>query len=380
LYGFWYLFVFIGAGMAFLVLYIFYKKYLSPLQKNHNLLSIGDYFGLKYGLLSKTFINLILCGGLVLFLILQMFVNTGLFSTLLHVEKITALIITTGVVCIYLWFGGFKASVKTDIFQGFLMLPIIITIFIFPVHFTLEKIPQAFDLSQFWFAIGLMLLQFLSLLGQPESFQRIFASRDVKSLKKGLERAFIILALIAGSIAYLGINFKFSGLISDPSDLFTKGVLTALPAWLSPLLTISLIAAFMGTIDSSAFALGVLVARMREKDEERIVKSTRLFTTFGIVISAVSSLYLFSFLSSAFALISLISVIGAALMVSITLKPNTSEINIFLIVGFITFILGLILKFVTDNPLTSLIPSASALISMLLIRFYARIRARTILH
>lgn len=377
LYGFWYLFAFIGAGMAFVVLYLFYKKQLSPLQKEHTFLSIGDYFGFQYGSFSKVFVNLILCGGLLLFLILQMFVNTGLFSALLHVEKIPALLLTAGVVCIYLWFGGFKASVKTDIFQGLLMLPIILTIFVFPVHFTAEKIPTAFDLSQFWFAIGLAFLQFFSLLGQAESFQRVFASRDAKSLKKGLTIAFILLALVAGSIAYLGINFKFAGIATDPSNLFTEGVLGALPQWLGSLLIVSLIAAFMGTIDSSAFALGVLVARMRKITEETVIKSTRLFTLLGIVISAIASLYLFSFLSSVFALISLISVIGAALFVSFLFKPNTFEINTFLIVGSAVFILGLIFKFVTDNPLTSLIPSGAALIALLLVRSYQKLMIKS---
>jgi Na+/proline symporter len=373
LYGFWYLFVFIGAGIAFIVLYFFYKKRLVALQKNHDLLSIGDYFGIQYGSLSKNFVNLILCGGLLLFLILQLFVNTGLFSALLHIEKIPALLLTAGVVCVYLWLGGFKASVKTDIFQGFLMLPIILTIFVFPFHFTLEKIPTAFDPSQFWFAIGLALLQFFNLLGQAESFQRVFASRDVQSLKKGLSIAFILLALVAGSIAYLGINFKFAGITTDPSNLFTEGVLFALPEWLGSLLIVSLIAAFMGTIDSSAFAFGVLVARMRKTNEETVVKSTRLFTLLGIFISALASLYLFSFLSSVFALISLISIIGAALLISFIFKLNSLEINSFLFVGTVVFVLGLIFKFVNDNPLTSLIPSGAALVAFLAVRGYQKL-------
>ncbi|MFA6254050.1 MAG: hypothetical protein WC640_02195 [Candidatus Paceibacterota bacterium] len=370
LYGFWYLMAFVGAGMALVVLYFFYKKRLSSLQKEYNLLSIGDYFGLQYGSLSKIFVNLILCGGLSLFLILQMFVNTGLFSTLLHIEKIPALLLTTGVVCVYLWFGGFKASIKTDIFQGLLILPIVLTIFIFPVNFTIAKIPTALDPSQFWFAIGLALLQFLSLLGQAESFQRIFASKDAQSLKKGLIFAFILLALVAGAIAYLGINFKFAGIIADPSNLFSEGVLAALPGWLGSLLIISLIAAFMGTIDSSAFALGVLVAKMKKTKKENVIRKTRLFTILGIIISAGASLYLFSFLSSVFALISLISVIGAALLISFLFKPSAFEINTFLIVGTIVYVLGLILKFVTDNPLTSLIPSGIALLTFLLVRIY----------
>lgn len=379
LYGFWYLFAFIGAGLAFVVLYFFYKKQLVPLQKAHNLLSIGDYFGVRYGSWSKIFVNLILCGGLLLFLILQIFVNTGLFSSLLHMEKIPALLLTAGVVCAYLWFGGFKVSVKTDIFQGILMLPIILTIFIFPVHITTEKIATAFDPSQFWFAVGLMLLQFLSLLGQAESFQRVFASKDAASLKRGLKTAFILLVLVAGSIAYLGVNFKFSGMAVDPSSLFTTGVLAALPEWLGSMLIVSLIAAFMGTIDSSAFALGAMAAKIRRTAEETSVRSIRFFTLSGIIVSAAASLYLFSFLSSVFALISLISVIGAALLVSFFLKPNTVEMNTFLVVGTVVFIAGLIWKFVTDDPLTSLIPSGAALLALLILKTYRQFVAHNLI-
>lgn len=378
LYGFWYLMAFVGAGSAFIVLYFFYKKQLLTLQKGHNLFSVGDYFGIKYGFFTKNFTNLILCGGLLFFLILQMFVNTGLFSALLNIEIIPALLITVGVVCIYLWFGGFKASVKTDIFQGVLMLPIIITVFIFPVHFTSEKILTAFDPSQFGFAIGLAFLQFFSLLGQAESFQRVFASRDAQSLKRGLFIAFILLVLVAGSIAYLGINFRFSGVVLDPSNLFIEGVLDVLPEWLSSLLIVSLIAAFMGTIDSSAFAFGVLSAQMRKVNKEKIVQSIRLFTFLGILISALASLYLFSFLSSVFALISLISLIGAALFISLLFKMNAFEMNSFLFVGTLIFVLGLVFKYVTDNPLTSLIPSAAALIVILIIRLYRQFAIRFI--
>src|SRR3989344_2917620 len=37
LYGFWYLMAFVGSGMALVVLYLFYKKQLSTLQKEHDL-------------------------------------------------------------------------------------------------------------------------------------------------------------------------------------------------------------------------------------------------------------------------------------------------------------------------------------------------------
>lgn len=376
LYGFWYLMAFVGAGLAFVVFYYIYKNKLSTLQKEHDLLSIGDYFGIEYGTLSRFFVNIILLSGLLLFLILQLFVNTGLFASLLNIEKIPALLITVGAVCAYLWFGGFKASIKTDIFQGILMLPIILAIFVFPVHFSADKIASAFDPSQFWFAVGLALLQFFSLLGQAESFQRVFAVRDAKALKKGLMWAFGLLVLVAGSIAYLGINFKFAGVVTDPSNLFTEGVLGALPAWLGSLLTISLIAAFMGTIDSSAFAFGVLASRMKSIKHSSI-NLTRVFMLLGIIVSAVASLYLFSFLSSVFALISLVSVIGAALLASVIFKPDAFEINTFLVAGTVVFILGLVFKFVTDNPITSMIPTAAAFAALILTMLFRKLVLRS---
>ncbi len=367
LYGFWYLMVFVGISLAFVVLYYFFKKKLF-LYKNNNFQSIGDYFGFVYGKFSQQLINITLLLTLLLFLILQLSINVEIFSPLLGFSKITTLFLTVGIVCFYLWFGGFKASVKTDIFQGFLMLPIILTIFVFDFNITYDNINIAFDIKYFWFAVGLALLQFFSLLGQAESFQRIFASKDIKSLKKGLKVAFLLLILVAGAIAYLGINFKLSGTVVDPSSLFVSGILPALPKWLKSLLSISLVAAFMGTIDSSAFSFGVLLASFKNKKNISI-SLTRFFMVLGIIISALCSLYFVSFLNSVFALISIVSVVGASLLVSFLFKLKPKEINLFLIVGVLVFVFGLLFKFVTDNPLTALIPSFSAFCFLFLIKF-----------
>ena len=253
------------------------------------------------------------------------------------------------------------------------MLPIILTVLVFPFHLTLKKIPAACDSSQLGFAIGLALLQFLSLLAQPESFQRIFASKDAFALKKGLMSALILIMLVAGSVAYLGINFRFGGINIDPANLFIDGVLIALPHWLSSLLVVSLIAAFMGTIDSSAFALGVLLTPARTRLSGGAVKQTRFFMLLGIVAAAVASLYLFSFLASVFALISLISIVGTALLFSfVFIRIETGDINTFLLGGSTIYVAGLMLGWVTDNPLTSLIPSGAGALGLLFGRAFRK--------
>lgn len=377
LYGFWYLMSFMGAAASFVVLYFFFKRRLTEIKSEHDLFSIGDYFGVQYGPSAKVIVNVILCAALFLFLTLQIFVNTQLFSLLLGVNKLTALLLTTGIVSVYLWIGGFKTSIKTDIFQGFLMLPIVFIVLVFPFHFTWEKIPTAFDPGQIGFAIGLALLQFLSLLAQAESFQRVFATKDSLSLKRGLTFSFILLFLVAGAMAYLGINFKFSGITLDPTNLFIDGVLKALPQWLRSFLVVSLIAAFMGTIDSSAFAFGVLLTHNRNTLSISTVKQTRYFTLAGIVASAFASFYLISFLSSVFALISLISIIGAALLLVLMYNLDIIELNTFLIASTIGYICGLILRIVTDNPLTSLIPTAVGVVALLILKIYKRVTSHS---
>jgi FtsH-binding integral membrane protein len=55
-------------------------------------------------------------------------------------------------------------------------------------------------------------------------------------------------------------------------------------------------------------------------------------------------------------------------------KTDAMEINAFLIVATIIYISGFIFNFVTDNPLTSLIPSAGGVIAFLLLRMYRKKR------
>ena len=372
LYGFWFLFAFFGLLCAFIVLYFLYKKVLCSYQKDNHFFSVGDYFGVRFGLPLKLIVNTMLCVSLLLFLTLQLSVNTGLFTVLLDTKPLTALLMTAGIVSIYLWFGGFKASVSTDIFQGMLMVPIVLTIFYVPHFITIENISFGFESSSFMLAIGLALLQFLSLLGQAESFQRIFSTKDTHNLKKGLIYASILLIAVAGSIAYVGVNYKIGGTTIDPSLLFTQGLLPSLPQWLRSLLTVSLIAAFMGTIDSSAFALGILLSGYKKLSKERMIKTTKLFMVIGILISSFASVYLMSFFTTVFALISLVSIIGGSVLLIFIKSTSNIDMLAYYSIAIITFIAGIMSGFITENPMTSCIPIAAGFGGFVISRVFTK--------
>ena len=199
----------------------------------------------------------------------------------------------------------------------------------------------------------------------------LYFSSSVKnssSLKRGLILASVLLIAIAGSIAYVGVNYKIGGTSIDPSNLFTQGLLPSLPPWLQSLLTVSLIAAFMGTIDSSAFALGALLSRYKELPPKKMVQVTRLSMVIGILISSLASIYLMSFLTTVFSLISLVSIIGGSVLLLFIKQTSSTDISIYYSLSISTFIVGTIFNFTNENPITSCVPAIIGFIGLLLFK------------
>ena len=61
-----------------------------------------------------------------------------------------------------------------------------------------------------------------------------------------------------------------------------------------------------------------------------------------------------------------------ALLISLIFEVTEKEIIIFLVSGVVVYSLGLLMNFITNNPLTSLIPSVAGLIIFLIIHFYVK--------
>lgn len=365
LFGLWYLLIFVGAAMAFGTWYVFYVRRLAGLQSTHTLLSVGDYCALRYGRACQIVVNVLLLGCLFLFLVLQFYVNASLVGSLLGISAGFALVLTVGVVAAYLWKGGFAVSVRTDVLQGVLMLPIVLVVFYLPITIDSWSVPVLFDQYSMWMACALAVLQCFSLLGQAESFQRVFAVKDKVALRRGLLQALGLLVLVAGSIAYVGITLKVAGgEVVDPNTLFATGLLPLLPGWLQAVLTVALIAAFMGTIDSSAFAFGVLAARMAGMVSPTAAR-VRVFLLGGVALASLCAYFWFTFLTAMFALISLVAVVGllTALVTFFTL--SRSAVFSYLTVAIVTFVVGLWWGFVTENPLSALVPLGFGLGAML---------------
>ena len=170
----------------------------------------------------------------------------------------TALLITTGVVLIYVLLSGYKAVIITDIIQA-----LIIIVFLIIVIYGVIDIPNLTDVIynstpekvSLGSVIGLILYGGFSVFGMADRYQLCYSAKNEKSLKLGLGLAIVPVLFISLMLLLIGL-YVFQQIPSlDPDTVFVYAMKHFLnPSWL-PLLLILFFAGLMSTADTSIFAV-----------------------------------------------------------------------------------------------------------------------------
>ena len=386
LFGPYILLVFLGALAAFFSIYLIAKKYKTSIQE-HSFNNIIDFFTYKFDRKTATALNLAFILVLFIFIVLQLFINTSVFSELMDWSKYTSSIIVGVIVLVYTIIGGLKAEIYTDIFQGILMFLIIALVFMVDTSAITGETVGAIlsDKTILIGAISLAAAQFLTLLVQPEMWQRVAAARSIKDIKKGFIVSWVLLALFIIPEILIGLSARISGAIEDPSNLFYDILATSAPAWFLPFLAVGLFAAFMSTLDSSLFAISSqlgkygFIVKKKERQEEnasvrdrQVARSTRISIVIVAVLALILSLFFANFLSAVFGLISLLTVISVAVLLSLIFKLSSNETFAAILVGIAAFAFALFGGFITQEPITSLYPSFALVGYMIVQTFVVR--------
>lgn len=370
LFGPYVLLVFLGILAAFICIYLIAKKYKEVVfEPRFN--NIIDFIRHKFDLKVVNSLNLALIAVLFLFITLQLFINTTIFSEFLGWNKYTSAIFVSVIVLLYITAGGLKTEIFTDVFQGILMLLIISLVFTVDISTITSESIKSLLLNKtiFFGALTLGVAQFLNLLVQPEIWQRVAAARGLVHLKKGLLVSWFLLALVIIPMIIIGLVVRSSGTIENPETLFYDIVKTAAPAWFFPFLVVSLFAAFMSTLDSSLFAISSQLGKygfmtrikgIRKEtltDDRQIAKNIRISIVIILILALIASLFLGSFLRGVFGLISLLTVMSVSVLMSLILKMSSNETFIAILIGIIAFAFAFFVGYITEEPITTLYPS-----------------------
>ncbi len=250
-------------GLPYYLFALLFALFLAPRIRSANLISIPDHFARKYG-----------DGSAVIAAIFILFIASPapyilsigiLIQSMTGMANGTSLLLATGTSLVYIWYGGFRSVVRTDIFQFILMYLGFILILIFAWH-------QAGSPLEIWQALpethrqpgggnttGYILVWFFIALWtfiDPGFYQRSAAAKTGKIATRGILIAIIFWFIFDMLTLFAGFYARV--LIPDSEPLFAFPNLgqAILPPFLYGLFLTGLLATIMSTIDS----LGLLSA------------------------------------------------------------------------------------------------------------------------
>ena len=189
-----------------------------------------------------------------------------------------AIILTTCMV-LYVFLGGMRGIVLTDVLQGVLMLGLMVMavsvigkalggiseanrqVFqLEPALFSREGVGEFFTPRR-WFSF--MLLFFFAVPMFPQVFMRFFIPKSPGALRTAAILYPLVTALLFIGPVLIGVlgHLRFPGLMGTESDQILPMMLNALvPPWLAALVMVGALAAFMSTMDSQLLALSSIQA------------------------------------------------------------------------------------------------------------------------
>lgn len=250
-----------------LFIYGFVGEALMQFAKEHSAINIIDYVHFRFGSVYLTFIASILLLFFLAVIVSISLLAGGLYlQYLFNIDYIYTLAIFTVVTGIYLFFGGFKAIVLTDIIQGFVMLVASVILFagivsyggglnniinninnINPNLLTSDfggKYSYGYLLS-FWILVG------IGWIAHPAMIVRCMASKDRNALYSGIVLSTIITGGLTLIIHLDGFLARGLGLdISNTDQIMPAVSKMILSPWLFGIFSAGLLASIMSTVDS----------------------------------------------------------------------------------------------------------------------------------
>lgn len=383
-FGPWVALVYAGALLGFVIIYHLVKNESTAKLVNGNFSSIIDFLMDKFGRINASIFNISFIIVLFLFISVQFFVNTTIFSSIMGWDKYTSSLVVGIIVFLYIVKGGLKVEILTDVFQGLLMLLFIGLLFFVDISkLSLETIiPLLKDKTLVISAFSLGVSQFLTLLVQPEMWQRIYASKSNVDLKKSILLSTGLVFIFIVPIILIGLSVRIEGGEVHSETLFYDVLKNSAPNWFLPFISIALFAAFMSSLDSALFALGTQIGKygiwirsnsaLKEKNESRDVVNIKKAILFITATTLITSLFFSDFLSSVLQLISLLTVNAVVILLGILLKLSNKEVFISSLFGIILFFIATFGNIISDKPYTVLYPSIAVVLYVIVQRFVVK--------
>jgi len=362
--------MFVGVAIGFILLRRFYAFKIKKKSDELQVYSMPEYFFKIFGKRTGLMFTILLVLQYFLLLIVNFIIAGKVLALIFPIPYYISVIIGGAVILSYLLLAGFKAVIKTDFFQLIIMFIMSLTVAIFlfgktniPVS---ELQPLALGAGNL---IGFLLLGCLGIMVAPDLWQRIFATKDGKNLKRGLGYSAIILPLLAIIISVVGLATKqfFPAIV--PENALITGFAKLLPFGLKEFGIVLLYAVALSSSDTITFLVSSIFTRdlknyTKRYSEESMKKLTRFFMILFIVIAVIIAISYQNIIALGLSLGSLALALFPAIIGSFYWKLKEKAVFWSLLLSFLSVIILFIANAVNPQNVAIVLPVS--LISLLI--------------
>lgn len=373
-YGLSAIWAFVGLALGFLLLnrYAYRIKQQADKMKVY---SMPEYFfklfGKKNGLMFSFFLIL----QFFLLLTVNLIISGKVLSIIFPISYPVAVLIGGLIILTYLILAGFKAVIKTDFFQLMIMILMCVGVFILFFGQT-SSIPKTdLDLGGMGIGniVGFLILAGMGVMVAPDLWQRIFATKDQKNLRRGISYSAIILLALGLLISVIGLVTKHSFPSILPEDALVTGFANLLPASLTALGMVLLYAVTLSSSDTATFVVSSILTRdfknyTKRYGEESMKKLTRVFMIFFVLFAVGIGIIYKNVLALGFSFSSLNLALFPVVFGSLHWKLKSNAVFWSLILAFLSVLLLFMMNAL--NPQTAVICLPVGALSLIILQKY----------
>ena len=336
----------------------------------YNVYSMPEYFFRILGKRNGLMFTVFTLAELSALLIVNLIISGKILSSIFTLPYWASVIIGGAIILSYLLLAGFKAVVKTDFFQLVIMfvMSLSVAIFLFGKT-TIGSVDFNFSSASIGQAFGFLVLAGLGIMVAPDLWQRVFASNDEKSLKKGLAYAGFILLILGTCITVLGLATRHAFPSIRPEDALVYGFSNLLPLGLKEFGIVLLYAVALSSSDTEIFVISSIITRdlknyTKKYSEESMRKMTRFFMVVLVLLVSLVAIFYQNIISLGFSMASLNLALFPVVFASLYWKLKESAVFWSLVLTFAGIVGLFVLKQLT--PETAVISLPVALFSLLI--------------
>jgi len=357
LYGmgaFWYV---AGVIIGFWFFYLFAQKRLKDEADSNQYYTLADYIFKTYGKTAGYLAALLTLFITSSILIVQLIGGSKALNEITGFSFNVSLILISLVILIYLVAGGFKAVIKTDLFQ-YIIIFVLAFVILFGFIGVWKINPVYLDVwgPGIGNIIAFIIFGIMTPFYQPEIYRRVYATKDKQTLKNGFIMSMTIYPLVILAMVLIGLVIRTHLPEADPEIAFVRGLIYLLPAAFLGIGGVLMFSAIMSSADTYVFTnssifLQDFVLRGRKVNKKQMVGYFRLVMIGIIVVSALASYFLRSVIISSYLWLATGIVLSTGVMASWFFRRIS---NLAMTLGFV-FGLGSFFYVIATGSFTPLV-------------------------